>query len=535
VLISAGYPSVFYDIDAKRPSEKELFDYFEKAQPDIVGISAVVSTGYAYTKRLADIIKKASPRTQIILGGNLAAAYKVILQKCQIDICVIGEGEKVLLNLVRHYEKYFDFNPTNAELDKIKGIAFIDNSSVCRFTGSEKLISSEEIQMPDYELLARFSNINQYILDPMASYGFIHDYRSKEKHRLKKKVATIFTSKGCINRCTFCHRWIKGYRVISLEKVLTNMKYLMDKYNVGFFSISDECFGENEKWLESFIEAIRPLDILFQVGGARVSIIKKNPLIIKRLKDVGMTAIDFGMESGSDKTLTIMEKNATRDENLLAARVCAEADMLTTIQLVIGMPGENDQTINETIKFIKKATGELPYPPILSINYLQALPGTPSYEYLRIHGFLGVSIDDEEKYLLKISNVNAVEFKQYVNVSEEPLSKVKIWQRKIQNEAITYWLKKHAWQRPVEYGSQNFKYTHISFISQMRLFVKNKLIYYRIIDLLGDTFWKTFQIMNLYLLYGLKKAILVVFGFIKEDDRSSFRCQENSLRKIVQM
>jgi len=534
VLIEAGYKPVFYDIDAKRPDQEELFKYFGKVQPHIVGISAVVSTGYENTKILAGIIKKASPNTQIILGGNLAAAYEVILRKCQIDICVIGEGEKVLLNLVRHYEKYSHFKPVNEKLQKIRGIAYIDTSGICNFTGQEELIASDDLQEPDYEFLSRFSNIEQYILDPMTRNDFAYDHRSQEGHRQGKKMATIFTSKGCINRCSFCHRWVKGYRVISLGKVLATMKHLIENFNVGFFCISDECFGENNEWLENFIAAVKPLDVLFQVGGARVSIIKKDPSIMRRLRDAGMTTIYFGMESGSEKILTIMEKHATSDENLMAAKVCAEAGIYTIIQLVIGMPGENNLTIDETIEFIKEATGKLPYPPIVSTNYLQALPGTPSYEYLRNHGFLGSTIDDEEKYLVRISDINAAEFKQYINVSETPLSEVKIWRIKIAILSTIHWLKKHAWQFPVTHTSRNNEYKNIPLISKVKLFIKYTPLIYRIIDLSGGVFWKIFQISNMFLLYGFKKTILIVLGITEEDDRSSFRCQSDSLRKIVQ-
>jgi len=280
VLAREGYNPVFYDTDAKRPSPEDLNRYFEKERFNIVGISAVVSTGYEYTKRLARIIKKASPETQIILGGNLAAAYEVILRKCQIDICVIAEGEKVLLNLVKHYEKYRSLNSENSELHKIKGIAFLEKGNICKFTGPEKLISSEEIEQPDYELLDRFSNINQYIRDPMTRDDFSDDPRSYERHRQEKKMATVFTSKGCVNHCTFCHRWIKAYRVFSVEKIIATMKNLIDRYNVGFFCFSDECFGEKKEWLDDFIAALRPLDILFQIGGARVSIIKQDPSVI---------------------------------------------------------------------------------------------------------------------------------------------------------------------------------------------------------------------------------------------------------------
>lgn len=534
VLRRAGYDPVFYDIDAKRPDQEELYKYFEEESPNIVGISAVVSTGYAYTKRLASIIKKTSPDTQIILGGNLAAAYEVVLRKCKIDICVIGEGERVLLNLVTHYEKYRHLRPTNDELYQIKGIAFLNRDNEWILTKSEEQIISEDIEEPDYALLDEVSDINQYILDPMTRDDFARDSRSQEEHRQGKKMATIFTSKGCISRCSFCHRWIKGYRVISLEKVLDTMKYLIDRYNAGFFCISDECFGENKEWLENFIEAVKPLDILFQVGGARVSIIRKDPSVIQRLREVGLTAIYFGMESGSDKILTIMEKHATRDENLMAAKVCAEAGLYTILQLVIGMPGENDQTINDTIEFIKKATGDLSYPPTLSVNYLQALPGTPSYEYLRNHGFLGTDIDNEEQYLLKISDINAAEFTQYINVSEETLSSAKLWQRKIVILSTIHWLKKHAWQFPILHISRNLEYEDIPFISKVKLFLKYKPFIYRTIDFFGGVFWTIFQISNLYSLYGFKKMILIVLGIIEEDDRSSFRVQSDPLRKIVQ-
>lgn len=543
VLIKAGYNPIFYDIDARRPSHEELSEFFAVEQFDIVGISAVVSTGYRYAKNLANIIKRASPKTQIILGGNLAAAYEVILRKCQIDVCVIGEGEKVLLNLVKYWEKHGHFNPVTQELHEIKGIAFLDSNGVCRFTGQEKPVRSDEIEEPDYDLLAKFSNINQYILDPMTRYDFASDPRSYVSRRQGKKMATIFTSKGCINRCTFCHRWIKGYRIIPAEKVISTMKYLIDKYNVGFFCISDECFGEDKKWLEEFIKLVKPLDVLFQIGGARVSIIKDDLTIIRRLKEVGLTGIYFGIESGSEKILKIMEKNATRNENLIAAKICAEAGVYTIIQLVIGMPGENDQTIDETIEFVKSATEFLPYPSLLSINYLQILPGTPCYEFLRYHGFLGNTIEKEEEYLLNVSDINASEFRQYVNVSEEPLSKVKSWQNKILLLSVINWLRCHGWEFPTIQDSKSCKDVDVKYAiestiklffksnSKIKSFLKSNQIIYKVIDLLGEFFWKIILFRNRYLLYGIKKTLQITLGLIQEEDRILFDVSPEAFQK----
>ena len=100
------------------------------------------------------------------------------------------------------------------------------------------------------------------------------------------------------------------------------------------------------------------------------------------------------------------------EKNIKALKEIYEARLSTIVQLVIGMPGETDQTIDETIDFILKTMKYYPDPfrkkitYMCSVNYAQSLPGTPLYEYAREHGFIGRTIDDEEKYLLKISDKN---------------------------------------------------------------------------------------------------------------------------------
>ena len=56
-LRQAGYSPYFYDIDCHRPKFEEVVKFFTDRAPDMVMISAVVSTAYSYTKRLALVIK----------------------------------------------------------------------------------------------------------------------------------------------------------------------------------------------------------------------------------------------------------------------------------------------------------------------------------------------------------------------------------------------------------------------------------------------------------------------------------------------
>ena len=115
LTIKGEYDARFYDINTLRPNFKDVVKYFKKEKFDIVGISAVISTVYRYTKELTHAIKMVSPKTAIILGGCLAASAEVLLRKCPIDLCVIGEGEKTLVNLVKHWEKFRNFNSTRRQ------------------------------------------------------------------------------------------------------------------------------------------------------------------------------------------------------------------------------------------------------------------------------------------------------------------------------------------------------------------------------------------------------------------------------------
>lgn len=90
-LKRGGFEAEFFDIDVKRPSDKAMMEYFTRERFDIVGISAVVSTGYAFTKNLAHLIKKACPRTRVIVGGNLAATHEVLLKNVKL---IFAQSEK---------------------------------------------------------------------------------------------------------------------------------------------------------------------------------------------------------------------------------------------------------------------------------------------------------------------------------------------------------------------------------------------------------------------------------------------------------
>ena len=119
-LRAAGHDPIFFDIDGLRPPFEDVVARFRSEAPDVVGISAVVSTAYGYVKKLCLALREALPRTRIVLGGNLAASAEILHRRCGIDVCVIGEGEQPMVNLIDYYRRYPNEHD-HADLERIKG------------------------------------------------------------------------------------------------------------------------------------------------------------------------------------------------------------------------------------------------------------------------------------------------------------------------------------------------------------------------------------------------------------------------------
>lgn len=457
-LRAAGYDPHFLDIDGLRPKFAEVRRFFETHQPDVVGISAVVSTAYAYTKRLCGMIREVCPNARIVIGGNLAASAELLLRVCGADVCVTGEGEIPIVKLVEHFGGHAAID--RRALKDIKGIVLLDDSGNVAFTGYEAQITPQDLLDPDFSILEQYSRIENYICDPLARDEFAHDPRSRQPHRVGQKMSTVVFTKGCVARCTFCHRWDKGFRQIPVEKFVKRIAYLKERYNVGFLKFGDENFGSDRRATDQLIEALKPLDLLWSVSGVRCRTVDLQ--LLQRMKAAGCVALYYGIESGSQRMLDVMEKNTTVEQNLRAARWTSEAGLFTIYQFVLGMPGENESTIAETTEFVKQVTEPLDEPPVsrLSINYIQALPGTPVYEYARETGLIGKGLEGEEEYLLRISDVNAADSRNVINYTVYDDITLQSWKPRILMEATAHYYRRHglqpripAWKVPVAFAA----------------------------------------------------------------------------------
>jgi radical SAM superfamily enzyme YgiQ (UPF0313 family) len=427
-LRKAGYKDIFlYNIDVLRPSREDAIEYIVNCNPEILCISAPVSTGYENCKFFSLELKQRLPNVTILLGGNMAVSAEILLKKTGVDFCVFGEGEKVCCQL---FDKIAKDGPRK-EFYAIKGLAFLDGERIIN-TGYADELSKEEIFDIDWDVLdpASIKHYFRLVKDMdrrhlkyffnNANGGLGSDPKGYEERVLNKSFVTVFCSKGCVTHCTFCHRFTKGIRIIPPSIVIARIKNLIERFNVGAVFFCDECFGASHKWLREFCGLIKPLNILWRVGGMRVSNV--SPDIIKMMKEAGCRSIIYGVESGSERMLQVMEKRVSLIDNYNAIRWTIEAGLYTAPQLVIGMPGECTETIKETADFMSYTLtlDRSQDPKDVSINFAQALPGTPLYEYGRSVGLIGVKVEEEEQYLLSVSNRNAGDGTTTINFTHYP-------------------------------------------------------------------------------------------------------------------
>jgi anaerobic magnesium-protoporphyrin IX monomethyl ester cyclase len=428
-----------FHIDALRPDREDAIQEILDFAPDILAVSAVVSTAYENCKFFSNEIKRRRPETTIVVGGNMVATAEVLLSYNSIDYCVSGEGEYPAPLLWDWFAK----SGSREELRDIPGLVYLEDEKLVN-TGDAPKIGKEELYAIDWDyfddnlidvsfpLLSGFgegsSDFMTWFPD---SEGKISNLSPRDKKRLNERMAMFFCSRGCISRCTFCHRFVKGFLQSSTDSVVERIRELRTRYNIGAFYFSDECFGADKKWLKMFCEKIKTLDILWKVAGTRVDCV--NPDTLKMMRDAGCCYVGYGLESGSPRILEVMEKRVNLKDNLNAMHWTVAEGLASIPQLVIGMPGETRETIDETIEFVSKVLtlDKRQNPLHLSTNYAQALPGTPLYEYARSRGIIATTLPGEEAYLMLISDKNASDASTTLNFTNVPKAVYLSWKIRV--------------------------------------------------------------------------------------------------------
>jgi len=365
--------------------------------PKVVGFSLFMSS-INTSLLLAKQLKKYRPHLLILGGGAEVSRIKKVVggrTNCfspvnenifdDFDLLINGEGEEVLLEIFSLLERKEDFYD-------IDGIFYMDNNRVV-INNSRKLIDNLDILSPP-------------------------DYSNFDLKNYTKEVLPLVTSRGCVNRCTFCADsllWEK-YRYRSSEKVIEEIKFLIDKYGISQFEITDSTFNGNIRRIEEMCDLIMKagLDIRWS---AKVTLRKEmNYALLKKMEKAGCCSLAYGVESGSFRVLKDMRKNIDLQETKRIIRNTYKAGIQVNCFFIIGYPTETEEDFQLTLNFIKENAA--------FIVRFDQVTGC----HIEEDSYLGLNLD---KYSIIFKNDGWYSKESTPKIREERLSRFKELARKI--------------------------------------------------------------------------------------------------------
>lgn len=213
---------------------------------------------------------------------------------------------------------------------------------------------------------------------------------------------------GCPhNRCVFCAMYkMKKYRVRDPEEVKADLRQarLMYPHVESIFLADGNTIAMNSDKLADIISYARDLfpevERVSSYGGARF-LKGKPPEALRRLREAGLDIIYFGLESGDDDILAMMDKGVDSGGMIEAARRVKEAGIALSVYILLGLGGEDlwRQHAENTARVLNAMQ-----PNFIRPRTLALLPGMPLYEIAREGGFReagGETIMRELQLMLK--------------------------------------------------------------------------------------------------------------------------------------
>lgn len=337
----------------------------QKVKPEYIGISALFTSSHQSVIDIAEIAKILWADSKCIVGGNYpTAAYGALLSASQhIDAICYGEGEKPLLELLQapDFEDFVRTSPQWVNRDKLK--------NPLRKLEHNFIVDLDEIPPYDYDCV----DIEGYRLNPNSSrYAVKERYKLASKNNLTEageetigKVEAIgsisysmpiMTSRGCPFKCTFCASHVahgRDMRYHSLTRVISDAQRLIERYGIDGVVIQDDHFMAGKQ---------RPYEIVDSLGKLGLGMYFQNALAIyaldlpflQLLKQSGVDSLVLPLESGSSRVLKELMKKPLRLN--IVPRVladCREAGIFTDVNIIIGMPGETHEDIEESRNFLR--------------------------------------------------------------------------------------------------------------------------------------------------------------------------------------
>lgn len=306
------------DLEAALKRIKEI-------SPDVLFFALGTPT-LDFTREWILELKKDLPNLKVVaVGPHVTVLPGESLREVPLDFVIRGEPEQVACHLIRAWEE-------GRGVSEVKGISYRKGNELRSNPDQPLLEDVDKFPFPARDLLP-----NEKYSAPFAHHP---------------PFGLILTARGCPFKCVYCAT--RGYygnswRARSVENVITELKEMVNRYQIRDIGFWDDTFTVNKKRVIEICRRIIEEDL--KIGWiclARVDTV--DPEILSWMKKAGCYQIQYGVESGDEEVLRNLGKNTTIEQIKRAFQLSRAAGIEAAAFFMFGNPGETEETVKKTIR-----------------------------------------------------------------------------------------------------------------------------------------------------------------------------------------
>jgi len=313
---------------------------------DVVAFSIYSSFDHLKCEALAEMARARLPNAVIACGGYHASArpLEYVREGSVFDACVVGEGEKPLVEII----------------ESVRGGAPLRHTVL----GPQAIDDLDSLPPSDWSFLERYR--------PVA--------------RRMASQAQVYLSRGCPFDCAFCMERAKrevSWRPLSVDRAVEEITSLHEFLDLRGWTLyfGDALFGMRRKWRREFLERLARADVPVDKYWLliRVDLVEDEDL---RLFSEANCGLGFGLESGDPQMLATIRKSGRLDDYLERMEHIADRarvhDVPWGANVICGHPGETPDSMRRSAKYLHRLFLEGPGTTgFLSVDPFRLYPGSP--------------------------------------------------------------------------------------------------------------------------------------------------------------
>lgn len=347
-LLDAGFRVRI--VHPERDRQAAIRDAVRQARPLFVGLSVMQSRLLLEDIEISRELKAAG--VPVVWGGVYPSMMpELALASGYVDYVLTGEAESTVV-------EFADALARGASPRGIAGVGLRDDGGI-DLTPCAPFAKDLDAFRPAWELIKPKDYVELY------SGG-------------QDLVFKIPLSRGCPFPCSFCYNRAqpdrRRFRIHGVDWIKRQIEYIKGKFDFTMVHwIGDNSFGKIEQGREAIEAAGMPW-----ISPARIDIVDHDFaqwLVATRCRYIG-----FGMESGSDRVLEILEKGFTVGQIIKGMEILAGLDIITLLSWMHLIPGETGDDRRATRELMDELHRMCPNVIHAGIHPLKPWPGTPIWD-----------------------------------------------------------------------------------------------------------------------------------------------------------